>query len=109
MRVTLNLPDATPELVDLAVSYFDSGSRAEFLRGVVMEMLEVVAEDAIPGPDGQCIGSVSSNESELFPERKFTSETDIELEKLQAEVARLRAELARRDGEDWKDSSSLRE
>jgi len=101
MRVTLNLPDATPELLGLAVSYFDSGSRAEFLRGVVMEMLQVVAEDAIPGPDGECIGSVSSNERELFPERKLTSKTDIELEHLRAEVVRLRAEL---DGEGWKES-----
>lgn len=72
MRVTLNLPDATPELLDLAVSYFREASRAEFLRGVIMEMLEVVQEDAIPGPDGECIGSVSTNERELFPrERKY--------------------------------------
>lgn len=104
MRVTLNLPEATPEMLDLAVSYFDSESRADFLRGTIMEMLEVVMEDAIPGPDGECVGSVSTNERELFPERKLVWRTDIELEDLRAEVARLRAELDRRDGEDWKRS-----
>lgn len=104
MRVTLNLPEATPEMLDLAVSYFDSGSRADLLRHTIMEMLVVVMEDAIPGPDGECVGSVSTNERELFPERKLVWRTDIELEDLRAEVARLRAELDRRDGEDWKRS-----
>lgn len=104
MRVTLNLPEATPEMLDLAVSYFDSGSRADFLRGTIMEMLEAVMDDAIPGPNGECIGSVSDNEREIFPERRFISRDDIELEELRAEVARLRAELERRDGEDWKRS-----
>jgi hypothetical protein len=103
MRVTLNLPDATPELLDLAVSYFDSESRAEFLRHTIMEMLEVVAEDAIPGPDGECVGSVWDSEDALFP-KQYSSSTDVELERLRAEVARLRAELARKDGEDWKES-----
>lgn len=105
MRVTLNLPEATPEMLDLAVSYFDSESRADFLRHTIMEMLEVVMEDAIPGPDGECVGSVSTNERELFRERyQFTSRADIELDELRAEVARLRSELERRDGEDWKRS-----
>lgn len=104
MRVTLNLPEATPEMLDLAVSYFDSESRADFLRGTIMEMLEVVMEDAIPDPDGHCVGSVSTNERELFPERKLVWQTDIELEELRAEVARLRIELDRRDGENWKRS-----
>ncbi|MFZ4484154.1 MAG: hypothetical protein ACOYOL_09280, partial [Chthoniobacterales bacterium] len=90
MRVTLNLPEATPEMLDLAVSYFDSESRADFLRGTIMEMLEVVKEDAIPGPDGECVGSASTNERELFPERKLVWQSDIELEELRAEVARLR-------------------
>jgi hypothetical protein len=70
MKVTLNLPDVTPELLDLSVSYFGEASRAEFLRGVIMEMLEVVQEDAIPGPDGECIGSGSTNERELFPRER---------------------------------------
>lgn len=72
MRVTLNLPDATPELLDLAVSYFGRASRADLLRHVIMEMLEVVQEDAIPGPDGESIGSKWEIEEELFPrERKY--------------------------------------
>lgn len=85
MRVTLNLSDVTPELLDLAVSYFGRGSRADFLRHVIMEMLEVVQEDAIPGPEGECIGSVSTNERELFPDRwHWTTKQE-------------------REGEEWKD------
>lgn len=86
MRVTLNLPDVTPELLDLAVSYFGEASRAEFLRNTIMEMIEVVEEDAIPGPDGESIGSRSEIESELFPrERKYLRDPK------------------RIDGEEWKD------
>lgn len=71
MKVTLNLPDATPELLDLAASHFGEESRAAFLRNTIMEMLEVVKEDAIPGPDGESIGSKWQIEEELFPrERK---------------------------------------
>jgi hypothetical protein len=85
MKVTLNLPDATPELLDLAVSYLGRESRADLLRHIVMEMLEVVREDAIPGADGECIGSFSENDKELFPERWHrTTKQD-------------------REGETWKD------
>jgi|LakMenEpi03Aug12_release.lakeMendotaPanAssembly.Ray.scaffolds.fasta_scaffold263389_2 hypothetical protein len=85
MKVTLNLPDAPPELLDLAVSYLGRESRADLLRHIVMEMLEVVREDAIPGADGECIGSVSASEAELFPERWHrTTKQD-------------------REGETWKD------
>lgn len=102
MRVTINLPNVTPELLDLGVSYLGKASRAELLRDTIMGMMEVIEEDAIPGPDGECIGSVWDNEDELFPKVVVCPE----MEALRAEIARLRAELRERDGEGWKDAET---
>jgi hypothetical protein len=101
VRVTVNLPGVTPELLDLGASYLGKASRADLLRSIIMDMVEVIEEDAIPGPDGECIGSVWDSEDELFP-KVVDCDMTREIEALRAEVARLRAELRERDGEGWK-------
>jgi hypothetical protein len=85
MKVTVNLPDVTPQQLDVGVEYWGYESRSEFIRKAIAEALEVVFDDVILGPDGDCIGSRSSIEEELFPEgRQWTTKQD-------------------REGEAWKD------
>lgn len=103
MRVTINLPGVTPDLLDLAVSYLGMTSRTEYLRTTLLDSLECVKADAIPGPHVDCIGSASDLEAELGLVREV-DQTTAEIESLRAEVARLRAELRDIDGESWKDA-----
>lgn len=105
MRVTIDLPGVTPELLKLAASYLGNRSRAEYLRETILESLETVKEDAIPGPDGDCIGSRWDIEDELFPKSGIDART-LEIEALRAEVVLLRAELRDRDGGGWHDNEA---
>jgi metal-responsive CopG/Arc/MetJ family transcriptional regulator len=81
MKVTVNLPDVTPQKLDAAVWYWELGSRSEFIRRAISEALEIVLEDAVWDPeDGECIGWKSLIEEEFFGkvtyERKYLREPE---------------------------------
>lgn len=66
MRVTLNLPDVTPQQLDAAVWYWNLESRSAFIRQALADALEIILEDAIWDTDGECIGWKSLIEEEIF-------------------------------------------